>query len=65
MGENIIFKSKFNLELFKTLVGNFAHIHSKSRKLGMFIFFPKMSICLSKQSKFATKRIYFIFFLVT
>ena len=42
MRENIIFKSKFNLELFKTLVWNFAHIHSKSRKLGMFIFFQKI-----------------------
>ena len=39
--ENFIFKSKFNLELFNTLVWNFAHIHSKSRKLGMFIFFQK------------------------
>ena len=28
---------KFNLELFKTLILNFAYIHSKRRKLGMFI----------------------------
>ena len=32
---------KFNLELLKTLVFNFAYIHSKSRKLGMFILFQK------------------------
>ena len=33
---------KFNLELFKTLILNFAHIHySKSRQLGMFILFQK------------------------
>ena len=32
---------KFNLELFKTLVLSFAYIHSKSRKLGMFILFQK------------------------
>ena len=32
---------KFNLELFKTLILNFAYIHSKRRKLGMFIFFQK------------------------
>ena len=32
---------KFNLELFKTLILNFAHIHSKRRKLGIFIFFQK------------------------
>ena len=28
---------KFNLEFFKTLVLNFAYIHSKRRKLGMLI----------------------------
>ena len=30
---------KFNLELFKTLILNFAYIHSKRRKLDMFILF--------------------------
>ena len=33
--------SKFNLELFKTSNLNFAYIHSKRRKLGMFILFQK------------------------
>ena len=32
---------KFNFELFKTLILNFAYIHSNSRKLGMFILFRK------------------------
>ena len=32
---------KFNLELFKTLILNFAYIHSKGRKLGMFVIFQK------------------------
>ena len=32
---------KFNLELFKTLILNFAYIHSKRRKLGTFILFQK------------------------
>ena len=32
---------KFNLEFFKTLVLNFAYIHSKRRKLGMLILFQK------------------------
>ena len=32
---------KFNLELFKTLILNFAYIHSKRRKLGMFVIFQK------------------------
>ena len=32
---------KFNLELFKTLILNFAYIHSKRRKLGMFTLFQK------------------------
>ena len=32
---------KCNLELFKTLILNFAYIHSKRRKLGMFILFQK------------------------
>ena len=37
--------SKFNLQLLKTWILNFAHIHSKGSKLGMFILF---------QSKFPT-----------
>ena len=32
---------KFYLEFFKTLILNFAYIHSKLRKLGMFILFQK------------------------
>ena len=32
---------KFSLELFKTLILNFAYIHSKRRKLGMIILFQK------------------------
>ena len=44
---------KSNLELFKTLILNFAYIHSK-RKKGMYVYlFSEMPICLSKQSKFA------------
>ena len=43
---------KSNLELFKTLILNFAYIHSK-RKKGMYVYlFSEMPICLSKQSKF-------------
>ena len=46
---------RFNLELFKPLILNFAYIHSKRRKLGMLkILFQKCQICLSKLSKFAT-----------
>ena len=46
---------KSNLELFKTLNLHFAYIHSKRRKLGMFILYQKcLFIFLSKQSKFAT-----------
>ena len=37
---------KFNLELFKIFILNFAYIHSKRRKLGI--------IYLSKQKKFTT-----------
>ena len=33
--------SKFNLELFKTSILNFAYIHYKRRKSGMFILFQK------------------------
>ena len=32
---------RFNLELFKTLILNLTYIHSKRRKLGMFIIFQK------------------------
>ena len=32
---------KFNPELFKSLNLNFAYIHSKRRKLGLFILFQK------------------------
>ena len=32
---------KFNLELFKTLILNFGYIHSKRKKLGLFILFQK------------------------
>ena len=32
---------KFNLELFKTLILNFVYIHSKRRKLSVFILFQK------------------------
>ena len=32
---------KFNLELSKILILNFAYIHSKRRKLGMSILFQK------------------------
>ena len=41
MRENTILNTQFNLELFKTLILNFVYIHSKRRKLGMFIFFQK------------------------
>ena len=37
--------SQFKLQLLKTWILNFAHVHSKGRKLGMFILF---------QSKFPT-----------
>ena len=32
---------KFNLQLYKTLILNFAYIHYKRRKLGMFTLFQK------------------------
>ena len=32
---------KFNLEIFKTLILNFAYINSKRRKFGTFILFQK------------------------
>ena len=37
---------KFNLELFKTLILNFGYIHSKRRKLGLFILFQKYQFVL-------------------
>ena len=51
---------KFNLELFETLILNFAYIHSKRKKYVYCL--SEMLICLSKQSKFATNSpISFIF----
>ena len=38
------FISKFNFELFKTLIWSFAYIHSKRRKLGIFILFRPFAI---------------------
>ena len=38
---NIILNALINLELFNTLILNFAYIRSKRRKLGMFIFHKK------------------------
>ena len=51
---------KINLELLKTLILNFAYIHSsKRRKLGVFIIFQK---CQFVHPKFATNSsIFFIF----
>ena len=37
------------LELFKTLILNFANIHSKRRKLGMFILFQKCQFVYSNK----------------
>ena len=39
MSKTTFSMSKFNLQLLKTWILNFAHIHSKGRKLGMFILF--------------------------
>ena len=40
---------KLNLELFKTLILNFAYIHSKRRKLGMFTLCQKYQcVCRNK-----------------
>ena len=33
--------TKFSLKLFQTFILNFAYIHSKRRKLGVFILFQK------------------------
>ena len=54
---------KFNLELLKTLILNFAYIHSsKRRKLGAFIIFQKCNLFPNKVIKFATNSsIFFIF----
>ena len=41
MRENTILNAQFNPELLKTLVLNFLYIHSKRRKLDMFILFQK------------------------
>ena len=43
---------KFNLELFKTLILNFAFIHSKRRKLGMFTLFQKYQFVYRNKQKF-------------
>ena len=50
--------TKFNLELFKTLILNLACIHFKRTKLGMFIFHQKCQFISIqfKQSKFATDK---------
>ena len=40
---------KFNLELFKTLILNFTYIHSKRRKLGLFILFQKCQFVYSNK----------------
>ena len=41
MTANIISNALINLELFNTLISNFAYIRSKSKKLGVFIFYEK------------------------
>ena len=40
---------KFYLELFKTLILEFVYIHSKRRKLGMFILFQKCQFFYPKK----------------
>ena len=40
---------KFNLELFKTLILNLTYIHSKRRKLGLFILFQKCQFVYSNK----------------
>ena len=40
---------KFNLWLLKTLILNFAYIHSRLRKLGMFILFQKCQLVYPKK----------------
>ena len=41
MRENIILNAQINHKLFKTLILNFAYIHSKRWKLGIFLLFQK------------------------
>ena len=56
---------KFYLEWFKTLILEFVYIHSKRRKLGMFILFQKCQFFLSKQNRLDTNSpISFIFNLI-
>ena len=56
---------KFYLELFETLLLEFVYIHSKRRKLGMFILFQKCQFFLSKQNRLDTNSpISFIFNLI-
>ena len=43
---------KFNLELFKTLISNFAHI--QRRKLSMFTLFQKYQFAYRNKSELAT-----------
>ena len=45
---------EFNLQLFKTLNPNFAYIHSKRKKLGMFILYQKHQFVYPSTSKFVT-----------
>ena len=40
---------KFNLELFKNLILNFAYIHYKRRKLDMFVPFQKCQLFIQKK----------------
>ena len=47
---------KFNLELFKTLILNYAYIHSKHRKLGMFILFQKYQFLKGKYLQYLLAR---------
>ena len=49
---------KFNLELFKILILNFAYIYSKRRKLGMFILYQKHQFIYPNKGN---SRISFIF----
>ena len=52
---------KFNLELFKTLILNFAYIYSKRRKLGMFILFQKYQFVYPNKVNFPTNSRIFSF----
>ena len=56
---------KFNLELFKTLISNFAYIHSKRRKLSMFTLFQKYQFAYRNKSELANNSpISFIFIIL-